>query len=1328
MPSEGTYEFKSQLKKLHVTYSGITEDTIELTLNYQSTVHPPHIHYVDMRLDPRLIEHIESVEGKSTQYLGFETTVNFEPMDTPTYQDVPYYQNVYRVRLGGANGIFTGIPWGAEVYEAKIILHLNKKTSELPQNLHYTVETRGVGTTDDKIGSPVKYFDTSTMNSTTFIKLADEIPAPDKTEWLKNNSTATVEYESGGTLTTESSVVKNREEVEFGQGVMRIKYYIYPKMLLHHSYNGLIDQYKHYSMAVDLEDKLLDLIPEDAKIRVNAVRRIGSAYNHLEVPAKDYIVKEPGKSGGELRISVYGPETRYNPDKTGPTDPLINNHNMYIPADADGAMPTYVQIEIPIDESKAAENFDYNQYNIQMFYYNKVGRLVTNSLVRAFTNGAKTSNPPSILNGKAQLFGTDLKGTGAQEGSTIYVVSATDDPDNFTDGGLLKTGKGRLISKGKITKEDLTFSIENPDGKMFSEIVNEATGEFYQEGEKVYVFQAIPGRMMSHGQPVVLEAAQTQTPYIDPVTGKLKIDAQYFNSITGNVPKNDPTSDLEVTMKVYRGGRVEGGEVQDHLIIGGELKDGVPLRYKTGSFSGFQDLVYGPVKAATFDEAIAQNGYVEQNGDKNLLVVYRDGSFSVYHKNSAGVQLKNNGNIQKGDIIEIVATEEHNKESVKVYHIVGEDAPDGSTTAVPPNVGSVHPTVAGDGKDGTPGNDKNEVYDNKPLEKIRVQTHGNNRTKYKIEIKREGQEELVWTSGESNQVGSGWHDVTLPASVQLLPGDKVYVYQQLGSGINGWTEWSKPKVVNVTPDPNEYYYYEFEIYLEGKGDEPVETIKVHRNKQAYPEGTVNYPLPAVKASDPQISTPQTLIDFLTTKGVAQTYLYNRDASTQFSVRPTKDFEAYWANIAQGKQNANIAAHANNKYKLVFGKDPRFWGELLFNAGAQGYYNPQDFANDNEELMVTDDSLKYTGIKFNETTWANVKESTGITNESIAPKANPGYKFDHFADEQGNFVDLTDSKVFKKSTELTAQFKIDENQFFGYEVQYVYNTGTEEEPIYEAVPGKEPVKGQAPLESVVTIDREPVDGFAVKADQPKKFKVEYLREEQNGEILDNQVLNGEEPAIRQIVKVVYEPSVSEKPVITTEPVMDTTEKVEGTAAPYAGIKLYYAKNTAAAGEPENWVADTDKPLLGETTTNKDGKWEVPVSGLTVGEKIIAVAKDPLKGEVNSDPKEVIEDPNKFNGSITIKENPAPKNDDQVVSGTIKITPKPGEESPSLDGVVVEVFAKDPDTGVETRIGKSIANAEGNFDVAVNPKLIAGHTIIAKAQPKKSNPMTGEAIVA
>src|SRR5699024_6603288 len=137
------------------------------------------------------------------QYFGFETNVEFKNMDTASNIGNAYFKNVYRAQLTGAAGLFTGIPWGAEVYTAKVIIKLNTPVKNLPQDLFYTFQSRVVGTDDS---GAVKRIDKATVDSATYARFDDEILTVGKSRWLKRNSTATMEYESGGSQAQNTSI------------------------------------------------------------------------------------------------------------------------------------------------------------------------------------------------------------------------------------------------------------------------------------------------------------------------------------------------------------------------------------------------------------------------------------------------------------------------------------------------------------------------------------------------------------------------------------------------------------------------------------------------------------------------------------------------------------------------------------------------------------------------------------------------------------------------------------------------------------------------------------------------------------------------------------------------------------------------------------------------------------------------------------------------------------------------------------------------------------------------------------------------------------------
>ncbi|MDO5714711.1 MAG: hypothetical protein Q4Q07_09795, partial [Tissierellia bacterium] len=465
MPVEGTYDLKGHLKKMHIQYDGAGEDTLEFSLQFQSTVSPPGINHVDFRVDPRIKQYIKKVEGKGKGALNLgEDYVGFKDRNAAPGA---HNKNVYRAKLDGPTGLFTALPWGAQVYEAKVIVHLDRKVSALKAlfpDRHYTFETRAVGTEDGKIDSEIKKIDKNSLNSATFASFEDTVMTEDNSKWLRSNSTAVVEYESGGTLTTNKDNARSgagREKVPFGQGVMRIKYYIYPHMMIWDSYNALIDQYKHYSFALNIDPKIKALIPEGAELRVNALRLYGGAYNHVQLPVS-YINEE-----NQLRISIYGTEKLNNEDKniTQVVDPRVTNHNMYISADADGSLPTYLQIEIPIDETKAEENFDYNQYNFQGFYYNRRGQLVKNSLVRTFTNAAKTDQMPGITaEGTALLWSDEVKGNSEYPGSEVYLVA---NPDLDEEGNGVP-GTGTVIGQMTTTVKDFVLKTFEKDGQAYN--------------------------------------------------------------------------------------------------------------------------------------------------------------------------------------------------------------------------------------------------------------------------------------------------------------------------------------------------------------------------------------------------------------------------------------------------------------------------------------------------------------------------------------------------------------------------------------------------------------------------------------------------------------------------------------------------------------------------------------------------------------------------------------------------------------------------------------------------------------------------------------------
>ncbi|MDO5696108.1 MAG: Ig-like domain-containing protein [Eubacteriales bacterium] len=1330
MPVEGTYDLKGHLKKMHIQYDGVGEKTIEFSLQFQSTVSPPGINHVDFHVDPRIKKYITKVEGKGKGALSLgESYVGFKDR---TAAPGNHNKNVYRAKLDGINGLFTALPWGAQVYEAKIIVHLNKKVNELKAlypDRYYAFETRAVGTQGGSIDGEIIKIDRNSLNSATFVKFEDEILTEDESRWLRSNSTAVVEYESGGTLTTNKDNARSgagRERVGFGKGVMRIKYYIYPHMMIWDSYNALIDQYKHYSFALNIDPKLKELIPADAKIRVNALRLYGGAYNHVELPLS-YINNE-----NQLRISIYGTANLNNEDKNTNqvTDPLVTNHNMYISADADGSLPTYLQIEIPIDETKAEQNFEYNQYNFQGFYYNRRGQLVKNSLVRTFTNAAKTDQMPGITaEGTALLWSDEVKGNSEYPGSEVYLVA---NPDLDSEGNGVP-GTGKVI--GQMTTTDKNFVLKtfekdkqeyNPDNpNLFKDIVNPATGDFYKDGDKVYVFQAKPGRMMSKGIPVTLKEEQTNKPEIDPVFGRQLIQGgwgieKYFRIVSGSVEKIHPESPVDIKM-IWHG---EGAQ----LVNAGTA----------------QEAVSGGKQIGTFDaQRVAQGESVTQTGGNPYFIVNFDGTYSFIQDVGPKTSWNAKKAFQVGDIIEVVATEEHCKESVHSYFVITEEGAEAISRK--PQVGILYPTLPDtdapdkqiDSNFNKPNRDADKSFE------IKVQGGA----QYKVEYYPAGSTVPVTVTGRAGRgdAPDDWFSVypQLPET-GLQPGDIVKVYQRKQLGwLNSFAPESLPVERIVQQHPDEYFAYTIEIYLEGK-EGPQETIYVHKDGQIYPnvEGVGAPILNYVQADAPELPFPTRLKDeVMRPERVAHNYVFNFEKSDRFPITVEKNYKAFWDKLAVSLEEANKAAFAGNKFKLYFDRDTNKWADLIIDAGENGHYTKTSLAASDEHPDVymneVDGKIANLTVKGIETnviddksptdelgekqprslTWAEVKQDKGIVGVNITPVANPGYVFDKFIDVDADVETvLEDVTEIGRSTNLLAQYKVDENQKFGYEIRYVYNAGTEDAPDYKEVPGKANVQGAEPVETVITINQDPVDGFEVKADQPKALTVEYV--EENGQ---NNDATTAAPAIRQVVQVEYQVAESQKPTIDNDVIYDTTEEIFGTASPYAGIKLYAMKD----GEVYDPVTSRK---IAEVMTDKDGHYTAKVENLVVGDRIVAVAKDPLKAEKLSDEKIVISDPDKYTGDVTI--NPIPKNGGEIVAGTITIADnpnKPGEPKPDLNGVVVEVYKKAA-SGTETLIGKTVANAEGNFYAAVSPALKAGETIVAKAKPKKSNLLTGEAIVA
>lgn len=1294
LPPEKSFEYVERVKKVQIQYLGKTEKTLELAVQFQSTVSPIGLDSFDLRIDPRLAPYVESIGGQSTQYFGFETNVEFKNMDTASNIGNAYFKNVYRAQLTGAAGLFTGIPWGAEVYTAKVIIKLNTLVKDLPQDLFYTFQSRVVGTDDS---GAVKRIDKATTDSATYARFDDEILTVGKSRWLKRNSTATMEYESGGSQAQNTSISNGRKELPFGQGVMRIKYFIYPAMLITDSYNAVIDQYKHYSFMAVLDPEIVKLIPDGAEITVAAVRRAGTSYNFLKLP-KDRIqkvVSSDGKTQHQLRISVYGDEKMNNMDKPKQSgyDDLVTNHNMYIPADANGSMPTYVQLEIPIDETKAEQNFNYSQYNVQMYYYNKIGRMVVNSKTQTFTNAALTAQTPSVLNGTAMLYSDEVKGNTNDAGSTVYLVINPQTDEN----GKGIPGTGTLIGKTVTSANDFvvkTFPDENEKHRKFVEIINPKTGEFFKEGEKVYLFQASPGRMMSKGEPVTLQALQTFQPKIDPVyTGNkvlvnsIDVISDVANIITGSVQKHDTTSDIRVKINIYRNAALLDEGTENERIQGGS-----PIR------DGEIDWVW----ASAYENKDGTPKDKAQNGRTNPFVVNRDGSFS-YIK----IASRREARVRVGDIVEVIAQEKDTKESKPAYFKITEAVPE--NTSRTPRADVVYATLPD-------ANDVENALANKVNEKMTLYLDGS--AKYRVEAyrgeKRLG--EIPETESREGMHLAGYNEtkntIEIPKAWGLRPGDVLKIYQKEAKAIGHKNE-SLPATVFVAQHPDEYMAYTMYVHLEGvqgtEKDGAVEKIVVTRKNQPYPADTTSAILNYIQAKGPELPLPNRLIDFLeSARGTAYHYTFNKDASTPFIYSLKKDYAAFWDtfNTSQNLQTANEAAYAGNEVHLYFGRKAADWVKFSILSGEHGAFDLAQMGLENPasaDVTASVNEIAIGGILKNVDTWGKVKTDKGLPeSDTFTPVANPGYMFSYFDDGNGMAYVFNDDNTFAGNASIEAKYDVDKNQFFGYEIRYIYMDGEEE----KLVPGKDPIKGQGNVEQVIPVNQDAVEGFVVAADQPKSFKVAYIEQDSQ----NNKVVGSAEPAIRQVVKILYTANKTENPVILA-PVYNTAETIKGKAEPYATVEVYIVDKD---GKIEN-----AQPI--KTGADKNGEWYVPVNGLIADKEVVAVAQAPNKSKSGEARELVQKDVNTFTGTVTV--TPEVRDGERVISGQVTLNDIQGVTKPELKGSII--IAKK--AGVE--IGRTVLLTDGSFHIAkVSEVFKAGDIFTLEVQPPRSELIQGEFTVA
>ncbi len=1294
LPPEKSFEYVERVKKVQIQYLGKTEKTLELAVQFQSTVSPIGLDSFDLRIDPRLAPYVESIGGQSTQYFGFETNVEFKNMDTASNIGNAYFKNVYRAQLTGAAGLFTGIPWGAEVYTAKVIIKLNTLVKDLPQDLFYTFQSRVVGTDDS---GAVKRIDKATMDSATYARFDDEILTEGKSRWLKRNSTATMEYESGGSQAQNTSISNGRKELPFGQGVMRIKYFIYPAMLITDSYNAVIDQYKHYSFMAVLDPEIVKLIPDGAEITVAAVRRAGTSYNFLKLP-KDRIkevVSSDGKTQHQLRISVYGDEKMNNMDKSKRSgyDPLVTNHNMYIPADANGSMPTYVQLEIPIDEKKAEQNFNYSQYNVQMYYYNKMGRMVVNSKTQTFTNAALTAQTPSVLNGTAMLYSDEVRGNTNDPGSTVYMVMNPKLDDN--EKGI--PGTGTLIGKTITSANNFvikTFADENGNTKKFVEIINSATNEFFKEGEKIYLFQASPGRMMSKGEPVKLQALETFKPKIDPVYTGNKVRLNWMdvfdkdaNVITGSVQKHDTTSDIRVKINIWRNSALLDEGTENESIQGGSV---IP--------DGKIDWVW----ASAYENKDGSPKDKAQNGQTNPFVVNRDGSFS-YIKRASG-----DARVRIGDIVEVIAQEKDTKESKPAYFKIAEAVPE--NTSRTPRADVVYATLPD-------ANDVENALANKVNEKMTLYLDGS--AKYRVEAYR-GEEklgEIPETRSREGASVAGYNEtkntIDIPKAWGLRPGDVLKIYQKEAKLSSVWKEESLPATIFVAQHPDEYMAYTMYVHLEGvqgtEKDGAVEKIVVTRKNQPYPADTTSAILNYIQAKGPELPLPNRLIDFLeSARGTAYHYTFNKDASTPFIYSLKKDYAAFWDtfNKAQNLQSANEAAYAGNEVHLYFGRKAADWVKFSILSGEHGAFDLAQMGLEkpaSADVTASVNEIAIGGILKNVDTWGKVKTDKGLPeSNTFTPVANPGYMFSYFDDGNGMAYVFNDDNTFAGNASIEAKYDVDKDQFFGYEIRYIYMDDEEE----KLVPGKDPIKGQGNVEQVVPVNQDAVEGFVVAADQPKSFKVAYIEQDSQ----NNKVGGSAEPAIRQVVKILYTANKTDKPVILA-PVYNTAETIKGTAEPYATVEVYIVDKD---GKIEN-----AQPI--KTGADKNGEWYVPVNGLIVDKEVVAVAQAPNKSKSGEARELVQKDVNTFTGTVTV--TPEVRDGERVISGQVTLNDIQGVTKPELKGSII--IAKK--AGVE--IGRTVLLTDGSFHIAkVSEVFKAGDVFTLEVQPPRSELIQGEFTVA